>query len=93
MNVYYANAKHENLDTCKKHNSFGLKSKLPSVGPEDVIILRVTGHSEQLYRVEAIWKCIDMSPGKVDSVVTWTDGEYNWLENCSPIVEYQEPFC
>lgn len=92
VNAFYANCKYQNWEHCKKYSIFGLKSaRIPDIAKNDLVILRVTGHTGEKYGVKGLWLHERIEKVIPSTFVPWEDGPYEWIIHAQPIAEFLSP--
>ena len=89
-NVFIINIYPENLDSCIPDHIFGLHkgTRHPRFDKDDIFLVRQTGKE---YGVVAIWSFSREEKITEQSMVPWTDTEYEWLQVFEPLVDFKTP--
>ena len=92
-NIFLINIKPHNWDECRNRTIFGLRkgSFHPEFKRGDIFLVRLGG-TRPNYGVKAIWAFENEKKVDDPSEVPWTDTEYEWILNCSALIDEFKDF-
>ena len=91
INGFIVNCRPHNWEACDRNHIFGLKegTGLPALQKGDIILFRISGPD---YGVKAIWYFVESEQVGQQTVVPWSDANYEWIIKCRPIVKLSKVF-